>query len=290
LSPQGDTQGGFQNQVFLSLPVVIYVGILPKASYRKIRVFRAAAFVTLLALLMGAAMPAMGAAVTVFAAASLKEAMDEQAKRFESVTGNRVILAYGGSNALARQIEAGAPAEVFLSADEDWMDYLDRRRLLVAGTRSNLLSNELVLIASASSRATLRIAPGFGLATALGGDKLAMANPDSAPAGKYGKSALESLGVWKSVEKQVVRTDNVRAALALVARGEAAFGIVYKTDALAERSVRIVDTFLRATHAPIVYPAALVAPDRSPAAKALLDFLRSGAARLIWEKYGFAAL
>jgi molybdate transport system substrate-binding protein len=253
-------------------------------------VFRVAAFVTLLALSMGAAMPASGTEVTVFAAASLREAMDEQARRFESAAGSKVIVAYGGSNALARQIEAGAPAEVFISADEDWMDYLDRRRLLVPGTRANLLRNELVLIAPSSSSAALRIAPGFGLATALRNEKLAMANPDSVPAGKYGKSALESLGVWKSVEKQVVRTDNVRAALALVARGEATFGIVYKTDALAEKNVRIVDTFAETTHAPIVYPAALVAPAKSPVAKAFLDFLRSVVARPIWEKYGFAPL
>jgi molybdate transport system substrate-binding protein len=253
-------------------------------------VFRIAAFGTLLGALASAAIPALGAEVTVFAAASLREAMDEQAKRFEFAAGSKVIVTYGGSNALARQIEAGAPAEVFISADEEWMDYLDRRRRLVPGTRSNLLSNELVLIAPASSSAALRIAPGFGLATALRNEKLAMANPDSVPAGKYGKSALERLGVWNSVEKQVVRTDNVRAALALVARGEAAFGIVYKTDALAEKNVRIVDAFPTATHAPIVYPAALVAPGRSPAAKALLDFLRSGAARPIWEKYGFVPL
>ena len=252
--------------------------------------FRVAAFATVLGLSMGAAMPTSGTEVTVFAAASLREAMDEQAKQFESTAGSKVIVVYGGSNALARQIEAGAPAEVFVSADEDWMDYLDQRRLLVPGTRSNLLRNELVLIAPAKSSAALRIAPGFGLATALKDEKLAMANPDSVPAGKYGKSALESLGVWKSVETQVVRTDNVRAALALVARGEAAFGIVYKTDALAEKNVRIVDTFPEATHAPIVYPAALVAPEKSPVAKALLDFLRSGAARPIWEKYGFGPL
>ena len=252
--------------------------------------FRVAAFVTVLGLSMGAAMPASGTEVTVFAAASLKEAMDEQAKRFEADTGNKVIVSYGGSNALARQIQAGAPADVFISADLDWVDYVERRALLVSGSRVNLLRNELVLIAPASSNAALRIAPGFALATALRNEKLAMANPDSVPAGKYGKSALESLGVWKSVEKQVVRTDNVRAALVLVARREAAFGIVYKTDALAERGVRIVDTFPEATHAPIVYPAAVVAPGRSPAAKALLDFLRSGAARPIWEKYGFAPL
>jgi molybdate transport system substrate-binding protein len=199
-------------------------------------------------------------------------------------------VSYGASNALARQIEAGAPADVFISADLDWVDYVEQRALLVPGSRVNLLRNELVLIAPSSSSAALRIGPGFGLAAALRNEKLAMANPDSVPAGKYGKSALESLGVWKSVEKQVVRTDNVRAALALVARGEAAFGIVYKTDALAEKNVRIVDTFPEATHAPVVYPSALVAPGRSPAAKALFDFLRSGAARPIWEKYGFAPL
>ena len=216
--------------------------------------------------------------------------MDETGEAFEADTRNKVIVAYGGSNALARQIEAGAPADVFISADLDWVDYVEQRALLVSGSRVNLLRNELVLIAPSSSSAALRIAPGFGLATALRNEKLAMANPDSVPAGKYGRSALESLGVWKSVEKQVVRTDNVRAALALVARGEAAFGIVYKTDALAEKTVRIVDTFAEATHAPIVYPAALVAPPKSPAAKALLDFLRSGQARPIWEKYGFAPL
>jgi len=253
-------------------------------------VFRVAAFVALVSLSALAATSAASAEVTVFAAASLKEAMDEQAKRFGSVAGSKVIVAYGGSNALARQIEAGAPADVFVSADEDWMDYLDQRHLLVAGSRSNLLSNELVLIAPAGSRQTLRIERPFDLAAALGDNKLAMANPDSVPAGKYGRSALESLGVWKSVEKRVVRTDNVRAALALVARGEAAFGIVYRTDALAEKSVRIQDTFPGTTHAPIVYPAALVAPGRSTAAKALLDFLRSGAARVIWEKYGFVPL
>jgi molybdate transport system substrate-binding protein len=238
----------------------------------------------------GVSLPAAGTTITIFAAASLKEAVDEQARRFDADTGNEVVASYGGSNALAKQIAAGAPADVFISADLDWMDYLEQHGQLLPGSRTNLLRNELVLIAPASSQATLRIAPGFGLAAALGGGKLAMANADSVPAGKYGKSALESLGVWKTVEMQVVRTDNVRGALALVARGEAAFGIVYKTDALAEKGVRIVDTFPEPTHAPIVYPAALIAPGKSPAAKAFLGFLRSGAARPIWEKYGFAPL
>jgi molybdate transport system substrate-binding protein len=231
--------------------------------------------------------PSAAATVTVFAAASLKEALAEQTRRFESETGNQVTVAYGGSNALARQIDAGAPASIFISADLDWMDYLERRGLLVPGSRVNLLRNELVLVEPASAHTTLRILPGFDLAAALAGGKLAMANPDSVPAGKYGKAALTALGAWGKVEKQVVRTDNVRAALALVARGEAALGIVYRTDALADKTVRIVDAFPESTHAPVVYPAALLAPARSPAAKLLLDFLRSAAARALWQKYGF---
>jgi molybdate transport system substrate-binding protein len=231
----------------------------------------------------------LAADVTVFAAASLKEAMDDQAKRFDASTGNKVIVSYGASNALAKQIEAGAPADVFISADLDWMDYLDQRRLLAPNTRFDLLRNALVLIAPASSGPTLKIGPNFGLAAALGTEKLAMANPDSVPAGKYGKSALEKLGVWTSVEKQVARAENVRAALALVSRGEAPFGIVYRTDALADKGVRIVDTFPTDSHPPIIYPAALLASSKSPAAKPLLDFLRSAPARSVWEKYGFGS-
>jgi molybdate transport system substrate-binding protein len=234
--------------------------------------------------------PAVAADVTVFAAASLKEALDEQIRNFENVSGSKAIISYGGSNALAKQIEAGAPADVFISADLDWMDYLEARKLLAAGSRSNLLANRLVLIAAAASTSKLSIAPNFGLASALGPDKLAMANPDSVPAGKYGKQALQALGVWPSVEKQVARTENVRAALALVARGEAPFGIVYVTDALAERHVRIVDTFPESTHPAILYPIAIVASSRSPAAKALVDVLHSVPARAIWARHGFLPL
>jgi molybdate transport system substrate-binding protein len=242
----------------------------------------------LFVLLTAAALPTVAAArVTVFAAASLKEAMDEQARRFEASTGDKVVVSYGASNALAKQIEAGAPADMFVSADLDWMDYVDQRRLLMPNTRFDLLRNTLVLIAPASSNSTLKIAPGFGLAAALGQEKLAMANPDSVPAGKYGKSALESLGVWGSVGKQVARAENVRAALALVSRGEAPFGIVYATDAFADRGVKIVDTFPPGSYPPIVYPAALLASSKSTAAKPLLDYLRSGPARAVWEKYGF---
>ena len=230
----------------------------------------------------------LAADITVFAAASLKESLDEQARRFEADTGSRVVVSYGASNALAKQIEAGAPANLFISADLEWMDYLDQRRLLAPGSRVNLLRNRLVLVAPAGSSTAVKIGPGFDLAGALGNGKLAMANPDSVPAGKYGKAALESLGAWSKVEKQVVRSENVRAALALVARGEAAYGIVYRTDALAEKGVRIVDTFPDTSHPPIVYPAALIATKATPPAKALLDYLRSAAARSIWDKHGFS--
>lgn len=225
--------------------------------------------------------------VTVFAAASLKEAMDEQARVFGARTGDKVIVAYAGSNALAKQIEAGAGADLFISADLDWMNYLDERRLIAPDTRVVLLHNTLVLVAPATSKATLRIARDFDLAGALGSEKLAMANPDSVPAGKYGKSALEKLGVWGRAEKQVARAENVRAALALVSRAEAPFGIVYRTDAMADPGVRIVDTFPADSYPPVTYPAAIVASSRSAAAKPLLDWLRSDAARGVWEKYGF---
>ncbi|MEO8675766.1 MAG: molybdate ABC transporter substrate-binding protein [Casimicrobiaceae bacterium] len=233
---------------------------------------------------------ASAANVTVFAAASLKEAMDEQARRFEARTGDKVVVAYAASNALARQIEARAPADVFISADLDWMDFLDQRKLLAPNTRVTLLRNTLVLIAPARSGVSLKIAPGFALATALGGERLAMANPDSVPAGKYGRRALESLGVWIGVETKVARTENVRAALALVTRGETPLGIVYVTDAIAEKGVRIVDTFPAASHPPILYPAAVVAASASPGARPLLDYLRSPSAAPIWEKYGFGVV
>lgn len=231
--------------------------------------------------------PVLAANVTVFAAASLKEALDEQAKAFEAATANRIIVSYGASNALARQIEAAAPADIFISADLDWMDYVAERKLLAAGTRFNLLHNTLVLIAPSRSAASLKIAPNFGLATALGKDKLAIANPDSVPAGKYGRSALERLGAWASVEKQLARTENVRAALALVSRGEAPFGIVYRTDALADKGVKVVDTFPPDSYPPIVYPAAVLVSSTSAAARPFLEYLRSKPAEVVWEKHGY---
>lgn len=230
---------------------------------------------------------ALAAEVLVFGAASLKEALDEQARRFAASSDDKVTVSYAASSALARQIANGAPADLFISADLEWMDYLDERRLLRPGTRIELLRNALVLIAPAASKAKLEIGPGFPLAAALGQERLAMADPDSVPAGKYGRSALVYLGVWQSVEHRVARAENVRAALALVSRGEAPFGIVYATDARADNGVRVVDTFPADSHPAIVYPAAIVATSASPAAKPLLDYLQSAAARPVWERYGF---
>jgi len=230
---------------------------------------------------------ALAAGVLVFGAASLKEALDEQARHFKAATGHDVTVSYAASSALARQIANGAPADLFISADLEWMDYLDERQLLRPGTRTELLRNALVLIAPAASRAQLAIGPGFPLVAALGQERLAMADPDSVPAGKYGRSALVHLGVWPSVEQRVARAENVRAALALVSRGEAPFGIVYATDAQADKGVRVVDTFPPDSHPAIVYPAAMVAASASPSAKPLLDYLESAAARPVWERYGF---
>ena len=242
--------------------------------------------------LLGAALaaPARAADVLVFAAASLREALDEHARRFEAATGHRVVVSYAATSALARQVEARAPAHVFISADQEWMRHLEQRNLVVAGSRIDLVGNRLVLIAPAASDGRLGIANGFPLAAALGHGRLAIAHPDSVPAGKYARSALEALGVWPDVQRRVARADNVRGALALVARGEAPFGIVYASDARAEPRVRVVDVFPAATHAPIVYPAALIAGRTSPAAQPLLDYLRSAAARDVWQKRGFSPI
>lgn len=227
------------------------------------------------------------AGVTVFAAASLKEALDEVVRRFESGKGGRIRVSYAASSALARQIEKGAPADIFISADLDWMDHLEKRGLIRATTRGNLLSSRLVLIVPADSKAVLTIAPGFPLATALGDRRLAMPDPDSVPAGKYGRAALEALGVWPDVAPKVARAENVRAALALVARGEAPFGIGYSTDAMAERKVRVIGEFAAHLHPPIVYPVALTSESKSGTAEVLLRFLRSAEARSVWQQYGF---
>jgi molybdate transport system substrate-binding protein len=225
--------------------------------------------------------------VVVFAAASLTNALDETARLFDQQTGSHAKMSYAASSALAKQIEAGAPVDMFISADLDWMDYLQQRNLIQPGTRKNLLGNRLVLIAPADSDVKLDIMPGFDLAGALKGGRLAMADPDSVPAGKYGKAALEKLGVWNSVRNSVAPAENVRAALLLVARREVPLGIVYATDAAADPNTKVVSVFPEDTHSPIVYPAALTADSKNPIAGRLLIFLASPAARPIFEKYGF---
>ena len=224
--------------------------------------------------------------VTVFAAASLKDALDENVKAYQAKAKDRVVVSYAASSALAKQIEAGAPADLFMSADLDWMDYLQQRRLIKTETRRNLLRNRLALIAPADSKVSVSIAPHFPLAKLLGGGRLAMANPDAVPAGKYGKASLEALGVWGDVQSKVAAAENVRSALVLVSRGEAPLGIVYKTDAAADPKVRVVGLFPENTHPPIIYPVAITSTGRA-AAQTFLNWLNRPEARAIFEKYGF---
>ncbi|MDB5559687.1 MAG: molybdate transporter substrate-binding protein [Enterovirga sp.] len=228
--------------------------------------------------------------VVVFAAASLKTALDDISAAWTRETGKRARTSYAGSNTLAKQVEAGAPADLFLSADLDWMDYLSERGLIRPETRLNLLANRLVLVAPKDSKVEASLAPGLDLRAALGDGRLAMANVDAVPAGKYGRLALEKLGAWAGVKDRVAQADNVRAALLLVGRGEAPLGIVYRTDAAAEPNVRIVATFPEDLHPPIVYPAAVTRESRNPEAQALLGFLRAPGAREAFGKHGFAVL
>jgi len=238
---------------------------------------------------VAASLPAR--AQTVFAAASLKTALDAMVAQMEKETGRKAVISYGPSSGLAKQIESGAPADLFISADLDWMDYLAQRKLIRADTRGNLLGNRLVLVAPKDSRTTLAIGPNFPLAPALGGDgRLSMANTDSVPVGKYGKAALEALGVWGSVQARIAQAADVRAALLFVSRGEAPLGIVYQTDATADPGVRIVGTFPESTHPAIIYPAALTAAATSPAALDFLRYIASPAAKPLWEKQGFSVL
>lgn len=236
----------------------------------------------------GSARPAT-AEVLVFAAASLKNALDDASAAYQRQEGDRIVISYAASSALARQIENGAPADIFISADLDWMDYVQRKKLIKPETRKNLLGNRLVLIAPAASTVAAAIKPGFPLATLLGDGRLAIADPDSVPAGKYAKAALATLGVWASVENKLARAENVRAALFFVARREAPLGIVYQTDADADKGVRIVAAFPEDSHPPILYPIALTAASHDGAAK-FLTFLESPAARPFFEKEGFTVL
>lgn len=225
--------------------------------------------------------------VTVFAAASLKNALDEAAQPYERGSGNKIVVSYAASSALARQIENGAPVDIFISADLDWMDYLAGKKLLKRETRFNFLTNRLVLIAPSKSNIVVNITANFPLGQLLGNERLAMANPDSVPAGKYAKAALATLGVWNAVAAKVAPAENVRAALALVSRGECPLGIVYKTDALADKGVRVVAEFPANSHPAIVYPAAALASSRNMAAIEFLQYLRTPAAQTVFAKYGF---
>jgi molybdate transport system substrate-binding protein len=223
----------------------------------------------------------------VFAAASLQTALNAAAAEWRRESGANVKFSYASSAALARQIEQGAPADIFASADLDWMEWAQARNLIRAGTRRILLGNELVLIEPADQMTTLAIAPGFALRDALGGSRLAMGDPGSVPAGRYGRAALTALGVWEQVAGRVAGVENVRAALALVARGEARFGLVYRTDALSEPRVRIVGAFPADSHPPILYPFAVVAASTHLQAEAFLAWLASPAAARIFAGEGF---
>ena len=243
----------------------------------------------LLPLLATTAFAQSTAPLSVFAAASLKESLDEAAMAFEQATGTPVRVSYAASSALARQIEQGAPADVFVSADQEWMDWLQQRERLDEATRGDLLKNTLVLIAPASSKVDAYSFDGsVDLPTLLGSDgRLAVALTDSVPAGKYAKSALQHLGAWDGLKSRTAEAENVRAALLLVARGEAPLGIVYGTDALAEPRVKVLATFPTSSHPAIVYPVARVRSSSHPQSDDFVTWLRSSDARAIFERHGF---
>ena len=224
--------------------------------------------------------------VLIFAAASLQSVLDDLAAPCRQATGVGYKASYAASSTLAKQIDEGAPAEIFISADVEWMDDVAKHHMIDTVSRVNLLGNDLVLVAPKASPVTLKITPGFALAAALGKGRLAVGDPAAVPAGLYAKAALTSLGVWDSVAARLAPAENVRAALMLVSRDEAPLGIVYRTDALADSSVRIVDVFPESSHPPIVYPAALTTR-ASAAARKVLDYLRGPAARAVFEKQGF---
>jgi molybdate transport system substrate-binding protein len=256
------------------------------------RLLASVAISTLLVLAPGVsrgAAPAAAGRPLVFAAASLQEALAEAAEAFAADPAARPLLSFAASSALARQIEAGAPAELFISADEEWMDYLEQRGRLQVGTRRAWLSNRLVLVAPASDPVQIRLLPGVDLLAALRGGRLAMADPASVPAGRYARAALVTLGAWEPVAARLASADNVRAALALVERGEAPLGIVYATDALVSNRARLVDTFPADSHPPISYPVALLGNGANAQAAAFYRFLLSAEGTAVFLRRGFTA-
>jgi molybdate transport system substrate-binding protein len=248
------------------------------------------AFIVSLGLLLGASGAAWADEITVLAAASLTDALGKIDADFEQASGHKVKAAFGGSSALAKQLENGAPADVFLSADIPWMDYVVKANLMDAASRTNLLGNSLVLIGPADGSQTVAIDRSYDLAGALKGGKLSVADTNAVPAGKYAKAALENLGLWAAVEPHLAQAENVRAALALVERGETPLGIVYRTDAMVAK-VRVVGTFPEDSHPPIVYPVALTLQGaQSEAAKAYLEYLKGDAAKAVFAEAGFVGL
>jgi molybdate transport system substrate-binding protein len=246
-----------------------------------------------LALMLAAGLSAAHAddsKVTVFAAASMKNALDAVNKACAAEVGEEATISYAASSALAKQIEQGAPADVFISADLDWMKYLHDKNLVAAETEKQVLGNAIVLVAPKDSTAEAKIEKGFDLASLLKGGKLAMGEVKSVPAGKYGKAALESLGIWSSVEGSVAQAENVRAALKLVSTGEAAAGIVYATDAAAEPGVKVIGTFPEDSHPPIVYPFAKTAGSKDAETDAWLKCAESNTAKPLYEAQGFTVL
>ena len=233
---------------------------------------------------------AQNASITVYAAASMKNAVDDINDVFTAKTKTRVTAVYAASSALATSIGEGTQADVFASADLDWMDYVADKKLIKPETRTNLLGNKLVLIAPKASKLDkVEIKPGFDLAKLAGDGQIATGDVRVVPVGKYAQAALEKLGSWAAAEHKFTMAVNVRAALALVARGEAALGIVYETDAKAEPNVKIIGYFPPDSYPPVIYPVALTATAK-PEAQAYLDFLRSDLARVVFEKYGFSYL
>jgi molybdate transport system substrate-binding protein len=234
------------------------------------------------------ATPALAEDVVVFAAASLKTALDPIAADFQTATGHRVTISYAGSNALAQQIIQGAPADIFLSAATNWMDEVERNALTTA--RKDLLGNTLILIAHGKDAAPVKITPQLDLPALLNGGKLSMAMVDAVPAGQYGKEALTTLGLWDAVAPSVAQSENVRAALALVAQGEAPLGIVYATDAAAQDNVSVLGTFPAESHTPITYPAALLTNAQDDADRAFFDYLSTPEAAARFTAQGFTVL
>ncbi|MBH5398860.1 molybdate ABC transporter substrate-binding protein [Bradyrhizobium sp. CNPSo 4010] len=255
--------------------------------------FRLSGVFTAFVILAGTALAPAAAedkTLTVFAAASMKNALDEIDAAFTARTGVKFSVSYAASSVLAKQIEQGAPADVFVSADTNWMDYAISRKTINEPSRVNLLGNSIVLIAPKDSRIdNVTIAPGFDLAKLAGDGRIATGDVKSVPAGKYAKAALEKLGAWQAAEPKFAMAESVRAALTLVARGEAALGIVYSTDAKVEPGVKIVGTFPAESHPAIIYPVAATTTAK-PEANDYLAFLRSAAAKTILEKYGFKFL